>query len=51
MELRGSKTAKNLMTSFAGETQAHARYTMFAKVARTEGYIQVEQIFLIKDWH
>lgn len=46
MELRGSKTAKNLMAAFAGETQAHARYTMFAKVARTEGYIQVEQVFL-----
>ncbi len=46
MKLKDSKTAKNLMTAFAGETQAYARYTMYAKVARNEGYVQISEIFL-----
>ncbi len=45
MELRGSKTAKNVLTAFAGESQARNRYTYFASEARKEGYIQIADIF------
>ena len=45
MELKGSKTEKNLLTAFAGESQARNRYTFFASAAKKEGYIQVSQIF------
>jgi rubrerythrin len=43
--LKGSKTEKNLLKSFAGESQARNRYTFFASVARDEGYIQIQRIF------
>jgi rubrerythrin len=43
--LKGSKTEKNLLTSFAGESQARNRYTFFASAARNEGYIQIANIF------
>ena len=43
--LKGSKTEKNLLKAFAGESQARNRYTFFASVARKEGYIQIQQIF------
>ena len=43
--IRGSKTEKNLLKSFAGESQARNRYTFFASVARKEGYIQIQRIF------
>ncbi len=43
--LKGSKTEKNLLKSFAGESQARNRYTFFASVARKEGYIQIQYIF------
>jgi rubrerythrin len=43
--LKGSKTEKNLLKSFAGESQARNRYTFFASVARKEGYIQIQRIF------
>jgi rubrerythrin len=43
---RGSKTEKNLLTAFAGESQARNRYTYFASVARDEGYMQIFNIFL-----
>ncbi len=43
--LKGSKTEKNLLKSFAGESQARNRYTFFASVARKEGYIQIQHIF------
>ncbi len=45
MELKGSKTEKNLMTAFAGESQARNKYTYFASVARKEGYEQIAEIF------
>ena len=45
MELKGSKTEKNLMTAFAGESQARNKYTYFASVARKEGYEQIAAIF------
>ncbi len=45
MELKGSKTEKNLLGAFAGESQARNRYTYFASKARKEGYIQMAQIF------
>ncbi len=45
MRLKGSKTEKNILTAFAGESQARNRYTYFASKARDEGYIQIAQIF------
>lgn len=45
MGLKGSKTEKNLLTAFAGESQARNRYTYFASEARKEGYIQIADIF------
>lgn len=44
--LKGSKTEKNLLKAFAGESQARNRYTMYASKARKEGYEQIAQIFL-----
>ncbi len=46
MELKGSKTEKNLQTAFAGESQARNKYTYFASVAKKEGYEQIAAIFL-----
>jgi rubrerythrin len=43
--LKGSKTEKNLLGSFAGESQARNRYTYFASKAREEGLIQIAMIF------
>ena len=43
--LKGSKTEKNLMEAFAGESQARNKYTYFASVARKEGYEQIAGIF------
>ncbi len=45
MELKGSKTEKNLMAAFAGESQARNKYTYFASVAKKEGYEQIASIF------
>ena len=45
MELKGSKTEKNLWTAFAGESQARNKYTYFASVAKKEGYEQIAEIF------
>ena len=45
LELKGSKTEKNLLKSFAGESQARNRYTFFASVAKKEGYEQISAIF------
>ena len=45
MDLKGSKTEKNLMASFAGESQARNRYDYFAKVAKKEKLIQISSIF------
>ena len=45
MELRGSKTEKNLWEAFAGESQARNKYTYFASKAKKEGYEQISAIF------
>jgi len=45
MKLEGSQTEKNLLTAFAGESQARNRYTYFASQARKEGYEQIAAIF------
>lgn len=45
MELKGSKTEKNLMEAFAGESQARTKYTYFASKAKKEGYQQIAAIF------
>ena len=45
MELKGSRTEQNLMTAFAGESQARNKYTYFASVAKKEGYEQIAAIF------
>lgn len=43
--IQGTQTEKNLLTSFAGESQARMRYTYFASVAKKEGYEQIAAIF------
>ena len=45
MELKGTKTEKNLMEAFAGESQARNKYTFFASMAKKEGYEQLAAIF------
>ncbi len=45
MELKGSKTEKNLMAAFSGESEARNKYTYFASVAKKEGYEQIAAIF------
>jgi rubrerythrin len=44
--IKGTKTEKNLLTSFAGESQARNRYTFFASAAKKEGYEQIAALFL-----
>jgi len=45
MDLKGSRTEKNLLTAFAGESQARNRYTYFASQAKKDGYVQMSSIF------
>jgi rubrerythrin len=45
VEFKGSETEKNLMTAFAGESQARNRYTYFASQARKDGFVQIADIF------
>lgn len=45
MDLQGSKTERNILTAFAGESQARNRYTYFASKARKEGLVQISDIF------
>jgi rubrerythrin len=45
MTLKGTKTEKNILTAFAGESQARNRYTYFSSKARDEGYMQISAIF------
>ena len=45
MQLRGSRTEKNILTAFAGESQARNRYTYFAAAAKKEGFVQVSAVF------
>ena len=44
-ELKGSKTAENLLKAFAGESQARNRYTYYASIAKKEGFVQISNIF------
>lgn len=44
--LKGSRTAENLMKSFAGECQARTRYTYYSSIAKKEGYVQISNIFM-----
>ncbi|MGM9973278.1 MAG: rubrerythrin [Clostridiaceae bacterium] len=44
--LKGTKTAENLLKSFAGESQARMRYTYYSSVAKKEGYLQIAEIFM-----
>lgn len=44
--IKGTKTEKNLLAAFAGESQARNRYTFFASAAKKEGYEQISRIFL-----
>ncbi|HPH15705.1 MAG TPA: rubrerythrin family protein [Bacteroidales bacterium] len=46
MSIKGTETEKNLLKSFAGESQARSRYTFFAKQAKKEGYEQIANIFM-----
>ena len=43
--LKGTKTEANLMTAFAGESQAHTKYKYYASKARKEGYVQIGNLF------
>ena len=45
MEFKASKTEKNILTAFAGESQARNRYTYFASQAKKEGFVQISDIF------
>jgi rubrerythrin len=45
MKIKGTKTEKNLMAAFAGESQARNKYTFYSKKAKEEGYIQIAKIF------
>lgn len=44
-ELKGTKTEQNLMTAFAGESQARNKYTYYASKAKSDGYVQIASIF------
>ena len=44
--IKGTKTEKNLLAAFAGESQARNRYTYFASAAKKEGFEQISRIFL-----
>ena len=45
MELKGSRTEQNLMTAFAGESQARNKYSYYASKARKDGYVQIAELF------
>ena len=44
-DLKGTKTLENLMTAFAGESQARNKYTFYASQAKKDGYVQIQKIF------
>ncbi|MEA3278990.1 MAG: rubrerythrin family protein [Thermodesulfobacteriota bacterium] len=44
-DLKGTQTEKNILTAFAGESQARNRYTYFASKAKKEGYVQIAAVF------
>ena len=45
MQLKGSRTEANLMAAFAGETQAHTKYSYYSEKAKKDGYQQIADIF------
>lgn len=45
MDLKGSRTEKNILTAFAGESQARNRYTYFASQAKKDGFVQISAVF------
>jgi rubrerythrin len=45
MDLKGSQTEKNLQIAFAGESQAHMKYTYYSSQAKKDGYVQISNIF------
>ena len=45
MELKGTKTEKNLQAAFAGESQAHTKYLYYASQAKKDGYVQMANLF------
>ena len=45
MSLRGTRTEKNILAAFAGESQARNRYTYFAAAAKKEGFVQISAVF------
>ena len=45
MALKGTRTEKNILTAFCGESQARNRYTYFSSQAKKEGYVQISKIF------
>ena len=45
MELKGTRTEKNLQTAFAGESQAHTKYLYYASKAKKDGYVQIGKLF------
>jgi len=45
MSIRGTETEKNLLKSFAGESQARSRYTLYSKKAKKDGYMQISEMF------
>ena len=45
MDLKGSKTEKNLMEAFSGESQARNKYTYYASKAKKDGYVQIAALF------
>ena len=44
-DLKGTKTEQNLMTAFAGESQARNKYTYYAAQAKKDGFVQISKIF------
>ena len=45
MDIKGTKTERNLMTAFAGESQARNKYTYYASKAKKDGYVQIANLF------
>lgn len=45
MEIKGTKTERNLQTAFAGESQAHTKYLYYASKAKKDGFVQIGELF------
>ena len=48
MDIKGTKTEKNLMDAFTGESGARNKYTFYASQARKEGYVQIAEFFVTR---